>query len=118
MPPVAGHRPPQRPQFSALVRRSTSQPLEARPSQLPKFALHVRPQTPAAHEAAAAHAHPARAGLDELVARRASPRELLAAARDQGFRSLAEDGSRRVLEGHTSLEELARVVDLTDRMRP
>ncbi|HMV19023.1 MAG TPA: GspE/PulE family protein [Rhodocyclaceae bacterium] len=56
--------------------------------------------------------------LDELVARRASPRELLAAAHDQGFRSLAEDGSRRVLEGHTSLEELARVVDLTDRMRP
>ena len=34
----------------------------------------------------------------------------------QGFTTLADDGMLRVLNGVTSLEELARVVDLTDRM--
>ena len=56
------------------------------------------------------------ADLDDMVARRASSREIRSAARAKGFRSLAEDGIRRVLEGDTSLEELSRVVDLTDRM--
>jgi type II secretory ATPase GspE/PulE/Tfp pilus assembly ATPase PilB-like protein len=56
------------------------------------------------------------ADLDDLVARRASTREIRSAARAKGFRSLAEDGIRRVLEGSTSVEELTRVVDLTDRM--
>ena len=56
------------------------------------------------------------ADLDELVARRATPRELRNAARAKGFRSLAEDGLKRVLDGITSLAEVARVVDLTDRM--
>ncbi len=54
--------------------------------------------------------------LDELVVRRASLREIRTAARSKGFRSLAEDGMRRVLDGDTSLDELARVVDLTERM--
>ena len=54
--------------------------------------------------------------LDELVARRATAREVLAQALCQGFVPLAEDGLRRVLDGATSLEELGRVVDLTDRM--
>jgi type II secretory ATPase GspE/PulE/Tfp pilus assembly ATPase PilB-like protein len=53
------------------------------------------------------------ASLDELVARRASAGELRAAARTRGHRSLAEDGLRRVLDGSTSLAELARVVDLS-----
>ena len=56
------------------------------------------------------------ADLDELVARRASYREIRNAARAKGFRTLAEDGVRRVIEGSTSLDELARVVDLTERM--
>ncbi|HAF55306.1 MAG TPA: secretion system protein E [Thauera sp.] len=51
--------------------------------------------------------------LDELVARRAHTAELRAAARRKGFRSLAEDGVRRVLDGSTSVRELARVVDLS-----
>jgi general secretion pathway protein E/type IV pilus assembly protein PilB len=38
------------------------------------------------------------------------------AAVEKGFRTLADDGVRRVLDGSTSLEELMRVVDLTDRM--
>ncbi|GAB4170693.1 MAG: GspE/PulE family protein [Rhodocyclaceae bacterium] len=56
------------------------------------------------------------AELDELVARRATLRELGTAALAKGFRPLAEDGLRRVLDGTTSLDELARVVDLTARM--
>jgi type II secretory ATPase GspE/PulE/Tfp pilus assembly ATPase PilB-like protein len=54
--------------------------------------------------------------LDELIARRATGRELQKAAVAKGFRTLADDGVRRVLDGSTSLEELMRVVDLTDRM--
>ncbi len=54
--------------------------------------------------------------LDEQVASRATPRELRHAALAQGFRPLADDGLRRVLDGSTSLDELSRVVDLTDRM--
>ena len=54
--------------------------------------------------------------LDELVARRATAREVRLIAQRQGFRPLAEDGLRRVLDGSTSIEELGRVVDLTERM--
>jgi general secretion pathway protein E/type IV pilus assembly protein PilB len=56
------------------------------------------------------------ADLDELVARRAAVRELREAARAAGFRSLVDDGMRRVLQGVTTLEEISRVVDLTDRL--
>ncbi|WP_265947716.1 GspE/PulE family protein [Dechloromonas sp. A34] len=56
------------------------------------------------------------AGLDELIARRATTYEIRSRALAQGFITLADDGLRRVLNGTTSLEELARVVDLTDRM--
>jgi len=56
------------------------------------------------------------AGIDELVARRATAREILTAARAKGFRTLADDGVRLVRAGMTSLDELMRVVDLTDRM--
>jgi type II secretory ATPase GspE/PulE/Tfp pilus assembly ATPase PilB-like protein len=55
-------------------------------------------------------------GLDELIARRATAREILTAARSKGFRTLADDGVRMVRAGLTSLDELMRVVDLTDRM--
>jgi type II secretory ATPase GspE/PulE/Tfp pilus assembly ATPase PilB-like protein len=56
------------------------------------------------------------AELDELIAHRATGREMHKAAVAKGFRTLADDGVRRVLDGSTSLEELMRVVDLTDRM--
>src|SRR5438132_156123 len=52
--------------------------------------------------------------IDELVARRATAREILAAARAGGFRTLADDGVRLVRAGTTSLDEVMRVVDLTD----
>ena len=54
--------------------------------------------------------------LDELVARRVSSRELKTAAAAGGFHSLIDDGVRRVLEGVTTLEEVGRVVDLTERL--
>ncbi len=54
--------------------------------------------------------------LDDLVVRRATIREIRHAANEKGFRSLADDGLRRVVEGLTSLDEVARVVDLTERM--
>ena len=56
------------------------------------------------------------ADLDELIARRCTAREIRHLADRQGFIPLAEDGLRRVLDGSTSLEELGRIVDLTDRM--
>ena len=55
--------------------------------------------------------------LDELLARRATTRELRAEAVAKGFSTLAEEGIRRVLEGSTSLAEVARTVDLTGRIR-
>jgi general secretion pathway protein E/type IV pilus assembly protein PilB len=54
--------------------------------------------------------------LDDIMARRATTRELLTAALATGFRPLVEDGVRRVLDGSTSLDEISRVVDLTDRL--
>jgi general secretion pathway protein E/type IV pilus assembly protein PilB len=57
------------------------------------------------------------ADLDELVARRASPREIREAALSKDFRMLAEEGIARVVEGLTSLSEVARAIDLTGRAR-
>jgi general secretion pathway protein E/type IV pilus assembly protein PilB len=54
--------------------------------------------------------------IDELIARRATAREILTAARAKGFKPLAEDGIRLVRGGVTSVDELMRVADLTDRM--
>ena len=56
------------------------------------------------------------ADMDELVARRSTFREFRQLADRQGFVPLADDGLRRVLDGSTSIEEVARIVDLTDRM--
>jgi len=52
--------------------------------------------------------------LDDLVSRRASIHQLRQAAITKGFRPLAADGVQRILEGITSLAEVARVVDLTE----
>ncbi|MDQ7988741.1 MAG: GspE/PulE family protein [Candidatus Dactylopiibacterium sp.] len=55
------------------------------------------------------------AELDELVAAGASRHALKRAARAGGCVSLVEDGLRAVRAGLTTLEELGRVVDLTER---
>ena len=54
--------------------------------------------------------------IDELIACRATAREVRKAANAKGFRSLAEDAVRRVIEGVTSIEEIGRVIDLTERL--
>jgi type II secretory ATPase GspE/PulE/Tfp pilus assembly ATPase PilB-like protein len=54
--------------------------------------------------------------LDELIAHRATARELHNSAVSRGFRSLADDGLRRVNDGSSTIDELMRIVDLTDRM--
>ncbi|MDZ4201897.1 MAG: ATPase, T2SS/T4P/T4SS family [Gallionella sp.] len=54
--------------------------------------------------------------LDELIACRASTRQIRETAMSKGYRPLATDGIRRVVEGVTSLSEVSRVVDLSDRL--
>lgn len=51
--------------------------------------------------------------IDVLISARAPSREILRAARLNGYRTLADDALRRVVDGSTTLEEAARVVDLT-----
>jgi len=51
--------------------------------------------------------------IDELIASNSTMRELKKTATANGFKTLADDGARRVREGVTSLEEVSRVVDLT-----
>ncbi len=53
-------------------------------------------------------------GLDELITQNASLKALTAHALSRGFVSLAEDGMRRVKEGVTTVDEISRVVDLTE----
>jgi general secretion pathway protein E/type IV pilus assembly protein PilB len=55
--------------------------------------------------------------LDELVARRATAKELRAVAIAKGFRSLSDEGLQRAVDGTTSLTEIAREIDLTGRYR-
>jgi type II secretory ATPase GspE/PulE/Tfp pilus assembly ATPase PilB-like protein len=55
-------------------------------------------------------------GLDELVIQRASLHTLTVHLQKQGFITMAEDGMRRVKEGVTTLDEISRVVDLTERL--
>ncbi len=55
--------------------------------------------------------------MDALISRRAHLDELQRMAFDKGFATLAEDGVRRILEGHTSVTEVMRVIDLTSRIR-
>ena len=55
--------------------------------------------------------------MDDLVARRASAKELRTAAMSKGFRSLDEAGLLRVMDGVTTLTEVSRAVDLTGRYR-
>jgi general secretion pathway protein E/type IV pilus assembly protein PilB len=54
--------------------------------------------------------------MDALISRRAHLDELQKMAFDKGFITLAADGVRRILEGHTSVTEVMRVIDLTSRI--
>ncbi|HEY5739643.1 MAG TPA: ATPase, T2SS/T4P/T4SS family [Gammaproteobacteria bacterium] len=54
--------------------------------------------------------------LDDLLAHGATTKEIKDAAYKQGFFTLADDGVRHILNGVTSIKEVARVADLTERM--
>ncbi|NKB32942.1 MAG: secretion system protein E [Pseudomonadales bacterium] len=54
--------------------------------------------------------------LKKLISQNTSAHELLKAAIATGFKTLADDACRRVLQGTTSLDEITRVVDLTGRV--
>ena len=56
--------------------------------------------------------------MEDLLARRASIQELRKIAKANGFKDLREDAMRRVAQGITSLDEAARVVDLTGLTGP
>jgi len=54
--------------------------------------------------------------MDDLIARRVTAREIRKVALANGFRPLIDDGVRRVMDGSSSLDEISRVIDLTDRL--
>lgn len=54
--------------------------------------------------------------LDEMITQRKSQREMIQLAESKGFRSLASDGIDQVKSGSTTLDELARTVDMTSRL--
>ena len=55
--------------------------------------------------------------LDDLLAQGASTKEIRDEAYRQGFFTLADDGIRHIVEGITSIEEVARVANLTERLQ-
>jgi len=56
------------------------------------------------------------AELDEQIAKRATLGELKTTAKTTGYMTLADDAVRCVIEGKTSLTEVTRVIDLTQRL--
>jgi len=56
------------------------------------------------------------ADIDEQISKHASLQEIKKTAVEKGFRTLADEAVRRILEGVTSLEEVSRVIDLTDKV--
>ncbi|MDM8564851.1 GspE/PulE family protein [Candidatus Halobeggiatoa sp. HSG11] len=51
--------------------------------------------------------------LQDLISNNSTTHTVRKHAKSSGFRTLAQDSIRRVLEGTTSLEEVSRVIDLT-----
>ena len=54
--------------------------------------------------------------IEEIVRKTSSEREIWRASRAQKIRRIAQDGAVKVLKGVTSVEELSRVVDLTNEV--
>jgi type IV pilus assembly protein PilB len=52
--------------------------------------------------------------IEELILKRASVPKLLEAARKQGFTTMKEDGFAKAAEGHTTIEEIHRVIRVSD----
>jgi len=54
--------------------------------------------------------------LDELIADKAKMLQLKKAAKESGFKTLADDAIKRVIDGVTTLEEVGRIIDLTESL--
>ena len=54
--------------------------------------------------------------LDEMIAEQLTMGKFKNHLQQQGFQTLADDATRRVIEGITTLDEVSRVIDLTDRL--
>ncbi len=54
--------------------------------------------------------------LDEMIAEKQAISKIKKYIKQQGFTTLADDACRLVKEGLTSLDEIARVIDLTERI--
>ena len=54
--------------------------------------------------------------MKKLISNKTSGHEILKAAVATGFKTLADDACRRVMEGISSLDEITRKVDLTNRI--
>jgi len=54
--------------------------------------------------------------LDDMLANNASAKQIKDLAVQQGFFTLADDGVRHICDGVTSIKEVSRVTDLTDKM--
>ncbi len=54
--------------------------------------------------------------LDEMIAEQLSIGKIKKYLKLKGFQTLADDAARRVIEGVTTLDEVSRVIDLTDRL--
>ena len=56
------------------------------------------------------------AELDEMIAENITLGKIKKHLKNNGFQALADDAARRVIEGTTTLDEVSRVIDLTDRL--
>jgi len=56
------------------------------------------------------------AQLDEMIAEQLTMGKFKQYLHDKNFQTLADDATRRVIEGITTLDEVSRVIDLTDRL--
>ncbi len=54
--------------------------------------------------------------LDEMIAEQLTMGKFKNYLKQKDFKTLADDAARRVLDGDTSLDEVSRVIDLTDRL--
>ena len=54
--------------------------------------------------------------MDEMIAEHVTMGKIKKHLKENGFKSLADDAARRVIEGTTTLDEVSRVIDLTDRL--
>jgi len=54
--------------------------------------------------------------IDEMIAERVTIGKMKTYLKSEGFQTLADDAARRVVDGDTTLDEVSRIINLTDRL--